>query len=207
MLARPRVRARYGALWEVGHVGHVGHGCKEHEDMTAPALARKAAEKTAKAETGDAPGDAAFTRIKDGANPPPFLQNVSKSGQAVNGKSEPKLTRVAFKVSRLMEFCTRRELVNQTGPRRPGMAARRRQGIDRQRARRLRGGGGRAGHHGYGRARPDRRRGQRAAESTPRPSEACSTTRSGSRRARPMRPDERRSGERAQDHPRYGLRD
>ena len=33
----------------------------------------------------------------------------------MGGKPEPKLTRVAFKVSRLMEFCTRRELENQTG--------------------------------------------------------------------------------------------
>jgi hypothetical protein len=30
-------------------------------------------------------------------------------------KPQPKLTRVAFRVSRLMEFCTRRELQNQTG--------------------------------------------------------------------------------------------
>jgi hypothetical protein len=30
-------------------------------------------------------------------------------------RPEPKLTRVAFRVSRLMEFCTRRELQNQTG--------------------------------------------------------------------------------------------
>ena len=30
-------------------------------------------------------------------------------------KPEPKLTRVAFRVSRLMEFCTTRELQNQTG--------------------------------------------------------------------------------------------
>ena len=29
--------------------------------------------------------------------------------------AEPKLTRVAFSVSRLMEFCTQRELQNQTG--------------------------------------------------------------------------------------------
>ena len=28
---------------------------------------------------------------------------------------QPKLTRVAFRVSRLMEFCTKRELQNQTG--------------------------------------------------------------------------------------------
>jgi len=74
--------------------------------MSAPPLARKAAAAAAAA---------VFTRIKDGAEPPPFLQKVSKKGQAANGKSEPKLTRVAFKVSRLMEFCTERELVNQTG--------------------------------------------------------------------------------------------
>ena len=30
-------------------------------------------------------------------------------------QAEPKLTRVAFKISRLMEFCSERELVNQTG--------------------------------------------------------------------------------------------
>src|ERR1700722_2632745 len=50
--------------------------------------------------------------VKKEVGPPPFLQNVSKSGQATSG---PKLTRVAFRVSRLMEFCTRRELENQTG--------------------------------------------------------------------------------------------
>jgi DNA topoisomerase VI subunit B len=30
-------------------------------------------------------------------------------------RPEQKLTRVAFRVSRLMEFCTKRELQNQTG--------------------------------------------------------------------------------------------
>jgi hypothetical protein len=44
---------------------------------------------------------------KNPARGPQFLQIVAKP--------EPKLTRVAFKVSRLMEFCTRRELENQTG--------------------------------------------------------------------------------------------
>jgi DNA topoisomerase VI subunit B len=47
-----------------------------------------------------------------------FLQIVSKEGGATPRKSpkaEAKLTRVAFKVSRLMEFCTLRELQNQTG--------------------------------------------------------------------------------------------
>jgi hypothetical protein len=63
-------------------------------------------------EAAAAPDDAVFSRLKTEASPPPFLQNVSKSGQGTNG---PKLTRVAFRVSRLMEFCTRGELQNQTG--------------------------------------------------------------------------------------------
>jgi hypothetical protein len=42
-----------------------------------------------------------------------FLQIVAKAES--KAKPPPKLTRVAFKVSRLMEFCTRRELQNQTG--------------------------------------------------------------------------------------------
>jgi DNA topoisomerase VI subunit B len=44
-----------------------------------------------------------------------FLQIVAKSTAATRRKSEQKLTRVAFRVSRLMEFCTKRELQNQTG--------------------------------------------------------------------------------------------
>jgi Histidine kinase-, DNA gyrase B-, and HSP90-like ATPase len=45
-----------------------------------------------------------------------FLQIVAKPRGAARRKSkEPKLTRVAFRVSRLMEFCTLRELQNQTG--------------------------------------------------------------------------------------------
>jgi hypothetical protein len=74
--------------------------------MSAP-LARKAA--------ATATAAAIFTAVKDGSEPPPFLQKVSKTGQAAKAKAEPKLTRVAFKVSRLMEFCTKRELENQTG--------------------------------------------------------------------------------------------
>src|SRR5262245_60040875 len=42
-----------------------------------------------------------------------FLQIVAKPKP--RRTSEPKLTRVAFKVSRLMEFCSERELQNQTG--------------------------------------------------------------------------------------------
>src|SRR5438552_1800063 len=44
-----------------------------------------------------------------------FLQIVAKPKPTARTKSEPKLTRVAFKVSRLMEFCSERELQNQTG--------------------------------------------------------------------------------------------
>jgi hypothetical protein len=46
-----------------------------------------------------------------------FLQIAAKPGRKRRGKAkvEPKLTRVAFRVSRLMEFCTKRELQNQTG--------------------------------------------------------------------------------------------
>jgi DNA topoisomerase VI subunit B len=48
---------------------------------------------------------------KNPAQDPRFLQIVAKP----KSKSETKLTRVAFKVSRLMEFCSKRELQNQTG--------------------------------------------------------------------------------------------
>src|SRR5215471_7979110 len=60
-----------------------------------------------------------FHHAKKSGGEPQFLQIVAKDGSAAPRKSkpkvEPKLTRVAFKVSRLMEFCTLRELVNQTG--------------------------------------------------------------------------------------------
>jgi hypothetical protein len=49
---------------------------------------------------------------------PRFLQIVAKPKRTTcrnTAKTEPKLTRVAFKVSRLMEFCSERELQNQTG--------------------------------------------------------------------------------------------
>ena len=55
-----------------------------------------------------------FSETADHA--PQFLQIVAKPGRKKRKqKQQPKLTRVAFKVSRLMEFCTRRELQNQTG--------------------------------------------------------------------------------------------
>jgi hypothetical protein len=53
-----------------------------------------------------------FEQAKNPAGTPQFLQIVAKPKR---GKPEPKLTRVAFKVSRLMEFCSERELQNQTG--------------------------------------------------------------------------------------------
>src|SRR6516164_7568752 len=46
---------------------------------------------------------------------PQFLQNVAKPDRATTRKPEHKLTRVTFRVSRLMEFCSKRELQNQTG--------------------------------------------------------------------------------------------
>jgi DNA topoisomerase VI subunit B len=62
---------------------------------------------------------AVFQQAKKSGGEPQFLQIVAKERRATPRKSkpkvEPKLTRVAFKVSRLMEFCTLRELQNQTG--------------------------------------------------------------------------------------------
>jgi hypothetical protein len=63
-----------------------------------------------------AKGGARFEQAKKPTTSPQFLQIVAKPKQAARGKKpEPKLTRVAFKVSRLMEFCSERELQNQTG--------------------------------------------------------------------------------------------
>jgi DNA topoisomerase VI subunit B len=57
--------------------------------------------------------DAHFQQAKSEDGKSQFLQIVAKPKS--NAKPPPKLTRVAFRVSRLMEFCTRRELQNQTG--------------------------------------------------------------------------------------------
>ena len=58
----------------------------------------------------------AIQQAKNPARGPQFLQIVAKPERAAaRGKPEPKLTRVAFRVSRLMEFCSERELQNQTG--------------------------------------------------------------------------------------------
>ena len=55
-----------------------------------------------------------FQQAKKPAQDSQFLQIVAKPKRG-KAKPEPKLTRVAFKVSRLMEFCSERELQNQTG--------------------------------------------------------------------------------------------
>src|SRR5215831_1378261 len=64
-------------------------------------------------------GGARFEQAKKPTRGSQFLQIVAKPKRAARRKSkvksEPKLTRVAFKVSRLMEFCSERELQNQTG--------------------------------------------------------------------------------------------
>jgi hypothetical protein len=57
-----------------------------------------------------------FQQAKKPTKTPRFLQIMAKPDRATRkARAQPKLTRVAFQVSRLMEFCTRRELQNQTG--------------------------------------------------------------------------------------------
>jgi hypothetical protein len=59
---------------------------------------------------------AVIEQAKKPAEGPQFLQIVAKSdGAKSKARSEQKLTRVAFRVSRLMEFCTKKELQSQTG--------------------------------------------------------------------------------------------
>jgi hypothetical protein len=64
-------------------------------------------------------GRADFQPAKTADRTSHFLQIVAKPDalhrKKRKEKQQPKLTRVAFRVSRLMEFCTRRELQNQTG--------------------------------------------------------------------------------------------
>src|SRR5262245_22796578 len=60
-----------------------------------------------------------FQQAKTEDGEPRFLQIVAKPRRTRRKRrkpaQQPKLTRVPFKVSRLMEFCTKRELQNQTG--------------------------------------------------------------------------------------------
>ena len=56
-----------------------------------------------------------FEQAENREGGPQFLPIVAKPDRPKPSKSRHKLTRVAFRVSRLMEFCSERELVNQTG--------------------------------------------------------------------------------------------
>jgi DNA topoisomerase VI subunit B len=60
-----------------------------------------------------------FQPAKSSAREASVFTNCGKTdrarGKKKGAQQEQKLTRVAFKVSRLMEFCTKRELQNQTG--------------------------------------------------------------------------------------------
>jgi DNA topoisomerase VI subunit B len=61
-------------------------------------------------------GVAVFEQAKSASPERQIFTNCGKAGnQERPAKQAKKLTRVPFMVSRLMEFCTRRELVNQTG--------------------------------------------------------------------------------------------
>src|SRR5262245_32760384 len=77
------------------------------------------AQMTSEAAFKDGPTAAGFQQAKTAPFESQFLQIVAKPKGAARSKSkakpEPKLTRVNFKVSRLMEFCSERELQNQTG--------------------------------------------------------------------------------------------
>jgi hypothetical protein len=44
-----------------------------------------------------------------------FTNRGKANGKETNARQGKRITRVPFTVSRLMEFCTQRELVNQTG--------------------------------------------------------------------------------------------
>jgi hypothetical protein len=61
-------------------------------------------------------GSSDFQPAKTAGGRSRFLQIVAKrGGNRRRPERQPKLTRVAFTVSRLMEFCTKRELQNQIG--------------------------------------------------------------------------------------------
>ncbi len=60
--------------------------------------------------------DEILSKLNPGIAGTSFFTNCGRPAiKEVPEKNGRKLTRVPFKVSRLMEFCTRRELVNQTG--------------------------------------------------------------------------------------------
>ena len=111
-----------------------------------------------------------------------------------------------FTVSRLMEFCTRRELVNQTGHDSVRMAVVVLKELVDNALDDCRGSRDRAGHF-------DRREGQHRSSSRTtapafrrRPSRRSSTTASACRRGKPTSRRPWRAGQRTQDHPADGLR-
>ena len=60
--------------------------------------------------------DEVLSKLNPASPERPIFTNCGKAdNQESPAKRAKKLTRVPFTVSRLMEFCTRRELVNQTG--------------------------------------------------------------------------------------------
>jgi len=67
--------------------------------------------------TRDRPEPDVIEQAKSGAPEDRIFTNCGKQERQETPirRVQPKLTRVPFTVSRLMEFCTRRELVNQTG--------------------------------------------------------------------------------------------
>lgn len=105
------------------------HCCSSGEDWTAHAYqARPKRKWISPASVGSGPQACRAvkmgkTRSRDfqQANKldtrPQFLQIVAKPDRPTPRKTKHKLSRVAFRVSRLMEFCTKRELQNQTGHR------------------------------------------------------------------------------------------
>jgi DNA topoisomerase VI subunit B len=62
-----------------------------------------------------APTEGRIQQAKNPAQRARFLQIKADPDRPNPSKAKHKLTRVAFRVSRLMEFCSERELVNQTG--------------------------------------------------------------------------------------------
>jgi hypothetical protein len=92
-----------------------GNGCSRQASPSGQPAIREGAMNERPAETEDR-----FQQAKNAAQAPQFLQNVAKPKRAAardrrEAKPEPKLTRVAFKVSRLTEFCSEKELTAQIG--------------------------------------------------------------------------------------------
>ena len=85
--------------------------------------------------------------------PQPVNSGAEQAAAGGRGNPEPKLTRVAFRVSRLMEFCSERRAAESDRALRLRMADGDRQGAYRQRARRRRGSRSCARDRGHRRRR------------------------------------------------------